>query len=77
MVGSIGEHLDDLLDETCSLRCDPLDIAALRTAVRRLADDTELRARLSVGAITKAETLKCEERVERILRFFGGARNDR
>ena len=60
----------DILDETNSIMVDPTDTAEMALAIARLRDDKGLRARLSDGAIRKAETLTIDQRAKNILRFI-------
>lgn len=61
---------DDILDETCSIRIDPMDVEALKRAIEQLRDDKVLRERLAEGAAKKAEGLTIEARAARISAFL-------
>ena len=63
---------DDILDETDSIRIDPMSVDEIRNAIRTLWEDEALRQRLSEGAINKAKALTIESRAENILRFMEG-----
>ena len=58
---------DDILDETNSLRINPTDIEAIKQAISRLKNDALLRHRLAEGAAFKAQTLRIDQRVKRII----------
>lgn len=61
---------DDILDDTCSLRIDPMDIDAIATAIKILYENRVLREKLSEGAIKKAKSLNIEERAKNIIHFM-------
>ena len=58
---------DDILDKTNSLRINPTDIEAIKQAISRLKNDASLRHRLAEGAALKAQTLRIDQRVKRII----------
>ena len=60
----------DVLDETNSLLIDPEDISQISDAIAKLKDDVVLRAKLSIGALKKAEDLSISKRAERIESFI-------
>ncbi len=66
---------DDILDDSNSLRIDPLDINEISEAMRRLTEDKELRTRLAKGAKARAESLSIEERSKRIYIFINETMN--
>lgn len=61
---------NDLLDETDSLRIDPMNIDDIKEAILKLKNNTELRERLSKGAIEKSKSLSIENRAISILDFI-------
>ena len=61
---------DDLLDQTNSIRIDPMNVEEIKDAILRLKNDKELRCRLSKGAIIKSESFSIEERAKKILEFI-------
>lgn len=61
---------DDLLDQTNSIRIDPMNVEEIKDAILRLKNDKELRCRLSKGAIIKSESFSIEERAIKILEFI-------
>lgn len=61
---------DDILDKTCSIRIDPNNIKELADAIARLKNDTDLRIKLSEGALSKAKGLTIEQRATAILHFI-------
>ena len=61
---------DDILDNTCSIRIDPLDVTALEKAMKKLTEESILREKLSLGALEKAKSLSIDERVKKIQSFL-------
>ena len=61
---------DDILDETCSIKIDPLDARQIKEAINVLKEDSILREQLSHGSLKKAESLKLSTRVDKILTFI-------
>ena len=66
VVTSDGEFNDDLVDESVSIRVDPMDVAAIRRAIVTLRDDAALRNRLAAAALVRAEQFDIDRRAERI-----------
>ena len=60
----------DVLDVSNSLLIDPENVDAIAEAIKNIKEDTELRSRLSKGALVKAEDLTLSQRVEKILSFI-------
>ena len=61
---------DDILDETNSIRVDPMDVKAIRNAIDALRKDETLRLKLSEGALQRAKSLTIESRADNILCFM-------
>ncbi len=61
---------DDILDETNSIRIDPMNVNAISSAIKKLKDDKSLRKTLAEGALQKAKSLTIEVRANNILRFM-------
>lgn len=61
---------DDILDESCSIRIDPNSIEELANAIELLRNDTELKDKLSEGALSKAKGFTIDQRAAAILRFI-------
>ena len=61
---------DDLLDQTNSIRIDPMNVEEIKNAILCLKNDKELRGSLSKGAIIKSESFSIEERAKIILEFI-------
>ena len=63
---------DDILDETNSIRVDPMNVEEIADAIRLLSIDQELRQKLSQGSRKIAVNLTIQKRTERILSFIEG-----
>ena len=61
---------DDILDETNSIRIDPMDVNAISKAIEKLWKDEDLRSKLADGALKRAKSLTIESRADNILRFM-------
>lgn len=61
---------EDILDENCSIRVDPMDVDAIAEAIDVLYADPERRVRLAQGALEKAASLEIGARAERIIDFI-------
>ena len=61
---------DDILDPSCSIRVDPNNIDEIYNAVRLLATNREVCAKLSEGALRKAEKLTIDNRAKAIVNFI-------
>ena len=60
----------DVLDESNSIMVDPNNVEGIADAIRMLRDNTELRERLSIGALKKAESLTIDQRADGIMNFI-------
>lgn len=70
IISSNQKFNDDILDDKCSIRIDPMDIKAIEDSIIMLKEDKANREMLGKGALEKAKTLTIEERAERIVSFF-------
>ncbi|MEC0344793.1 glycosyltransferase family 4 protein [Peribacillus frigoritolerans] len=70
IISSNRSFNDDILDETCSLRIDPMDINEIAVAIKRLYENEDLRKKLSDGSLKKAQYLNIEERSKNIIAFM-------
>lgn len=61
---------EDILDETNSIKIDPMDVDQIATAIKTLKEDTNLRKRLSEGATKKASNLRIDKRASAIIEFI-------
>ena len=70
VISSNQEFNDDILDTTCSIRLDPMDINAIADAIKKMKNDNILRESLSDGAKKKACELLLDTRAQRIYDFI-------
>lgn len=70
IISSLGAFNDDILDDSCSIRIDPMDIEGITRAIRLLADNAKLRKNLSEGALKKASSLTLDIRARNIIEFM-------
>ena len=75
VISSTGEFNDDILDDSVSLRVDPLDIGQIRAAIVALRDDPARRARMAEAARRHAERFDINVRAAAVLRFMAQAAN--
>lgn len=61
---------DEILDDSCSIRVDPLKIEQITDALLRLKRDSSLRKELSLGALKKAKSFQIGTRADKILDFI-------
>lgn len=60
----------DILDKSNAILIDPMDVNAIREAICKLKNDVDLRKKLSIGSLKKAESLTIAARAERIERVI-------
>lgn len=72
VISSSNKYVDDQLDETCSLRVNPLDINAIRMAIMKIKENVDLRRRLSAGAEKRSCAFDMRVRIQKILDIFTG-----
>jgi teichuronic acid biosynthesis glycosyltransferase TuaC len=70
VISSLGAFNDDLLHEDDSIRVDPMDVQAIRSAVLRLKEDGELRVEMGARALAFARDLDVGRRAARIKAFI-------
>ena len=74
VASAVGGLLDAVEDGATGLLVPAADVVAFRSALRRLLEDTELRARLGAAARDKARgELRCETTTARLLSAYGDA----
>ena len=61
---------DDILDETCSIRVDSMNVLEIKEAIEKLYSDKKMRERLGKGALDKAKELNIKERAYNIIDFM-------
>ena len=70
VISSNNIYVDDQLDETCSIRVDPLNVQALREAICELKINCEKRNRLAAGALERAKLFDINLRIRKMLALF-------
>lgn len=70
IVSSNRAFNDDILDETNSIRIDPLSEEDIYQAIKQLKEDAVKREQLSAGCLEKAKDLTLERRVDKIVDFI-------
>jgi teichuronic acid biosynthesis glycosyltransferase TuaC len=61
---------DDILDDTCSIRINPLKVDEISKAINTLYKNRELLYKLHLGSIKKAKSLTLDKRAHNIIRFI-------
>lgn len=62
----------DILDSSCAILIDPMDVRSIMDAIRLLKTDPEKRRQLRENALRRASELTIGSRAERIVRFICG-----
>lgn len=70
IVSSIGEFNDDILNESYSIRVDPMNVDEIREAVLTMVEQPELRNSMSAAAEKAVQELSIEARAEKILKWM-------
>lgn len=70
VISSIGDFNDDLLDESMSIRVDPLDIKAIASSIRAVNSDDVLRSNLARASLEKSARFDIGARARAILQFM-------
>lgn len=70
VVGSDREYNDDILNDSVAIRVDPMATGEIKSAIEKLAEDSQLREKMSNAAYLHAEKFDLENRAGRILDFF-------
>lgn len=70
VIGSNLPFNEDLLDDEMAIQVDPLDVDAIRGAVKQLQSDGALRQKMGERARAKAESLDISVRVKTIIDFM-------
>jgi glycosyltransferase involved in cell wall biosynthesis len=70
VVSSMGSFNDDVLNESVSIRIDPLEVPAIRAAIVRLRDDLDLRVEMGHAALAWSQNFNIDLRARRILEFM-------
>lgn len=70
IISSVGAFNDDIINQDCSIRVDPLDTEAIRKAIIRLRDDPALRQGMADAAFRQAQYFDINVRAKRMLEFM-------
>jgi len=70
IVSSTGAFNDDILDDSFSMRVDPLDVPAIRGSITRLRDDRATRETMGRAALEWSAGFDIDSRASRILEFM-------
>ena len=58
---------DEILDDTCSIRIDPMNIEQIKNAILLLKGNDVLRLKMSKASLEKAKNMSLATRADRIL----------
>lgn len=70
IVSSKESFNNDLLDESCSIRVDSMNVQEIANAIAELYSDKKLRQKLSEGAIAKSAKMEINYRARNIIEFI-------
>lgn len=70
VISSNGSFNDDILDESNSIRIDPMNVEELKKAIVLLKENTSIREKLARGALEKGKMLSIDSRAKHILGFI-------
>ena len=73
IISSARDFNEDILDETCSIMIDPLNIDEIAKAIQLIKNDMKLWTYLSEGALKKAGTLNIDDRARQISNYINRA----
>lgn len=70
VISSNQSFNDEILDESCSIRVNTMNVEEIKQAIEKLYIDKSLREKLSKGALEKAKELNIETRAKKIIDFM-------
>ncbi|WP_170164767.1 glycosyltransferase [Thiocapsa rosea] len=70
IISSIGAFNDDVLDESMSIRIDPMNVEAIRCAIIQLRDDPRRRTAMASAALERSKEFDVNDRARRMLAFM-------
>ncbi len=73
IISSDSEYTEDLLNDECAIRIDPLDVGAIREAIITLRNNPGRRQRMADAALKHAQGFDINERARRVLEFMSRA----
>ena len=76
VISSNKSFNDEILDETCSIRIDEMNIIEIKNAILELYNNNEKRKRFSNAAIKKSKQFNIDNRTKKILDFMESKMNN-
>ena len=70
IISSKDSFNDDILDDSCSIRIDSMNVNEIKDAIELLYKDEKLRNNLSKGALEKSKNFNLEKRAKNIINFM-------
>ena len=70
IISSRESFNDDILDDSCSIRINTMNVLEIKEGIEGLYNDSKLREKLSEGALDMAKKLKIENRAKGIIEFI-------
>ncbi|MBQ3415894.1 MAG: glycosyltransferase family 4 protein [Clostridia bacterium] len=76
VISSKESFNDDILDDSCSIRINTMNVLEIKEAIERLYNDIKLREKLSEGALYMAKKFEIQNRAKGIIEFIEGTMNN-
>lgn len=70
IISSDRDFNTDIIDDTCAILIDPLDIAALSRAILELKTNSQIRENLAIGSLERSKSLTLSQRARNIIDFI-------
>jgi UDP-glucuronate 4-epimerase len=70
VISSNKSFNDEILDDTCSIRINEMNVDEIKNAIEELYNDKKKREQFSVAALKKSEQLNLDNRAKKILDFM-------
>lgn len=70
VISSIGSFNDDIIDESNSIRVDPMDVEAISDAIKKMKEDKEFREKLKQNIAKARQQYSLKGRAQKILDFI-------
>jgi glycosyltransferase involved in cell wall biosynthesis len=70
IITSMGDFMDNIVNDKVAIRIDPDDAAAIRNAIIRLRDNPGLRATMAAAAIEHSKSFDINERARLVLEWM-------
>lgn len=75
VISSKESFNDDILDASCSIRINSINVLEIKAAIDRLYNDRQFREQLSKGALDTAKKLEIGNRAKGIIKFIEDTTN--